>query len=1226
MASNYCSSTETTNFARLSRLIVDVCCDVLRAVLKAKIPPPGLNAILQSQRVHLTRSLEYRQQQLLFPPGGVFNGTLEDLDFSLIYRLIRNLQGINIPPHTKGWGKSPYKTDRSLAANIDRLRILRNEAHGHLPTASLSDTDLQDKWDFIRQIIFEIEQGALTGNTYVTAVDNLLTVTMDPDTEDEYIEKLRKQDDFEAVVEDIKAKQGTMATNVSDVNARKETMVTGQETMTKDISNDTARLETIATDIIDVPTRLETIATRQETMTMDISNDTARQETIVTDIIDVPSRLETIATRQESVANDLQIIQVVNTCEINQVLKNSTSVHLTIKPKNLVLGEGGRIIDDGAKQETMATLHDAMEAVQEVAEVVKYMADGQETFRARQDTMSGRQETMANDLHILQGAVSDVTARHNTTARYVDDIKEEMNNAKGRQETLTTDMGNMKAEVIDMKGRQDTLSKDVDTLKERDPKLAAMIETTRAKIEGDRLNYEFIATKSFHEAQKKLKNRMVIIKGNTGDGKSSIAMEILRFLCCDEEGQQKRCLQPLELHDIKDMNLVAPKSGLVIYFDDIFGKNVVCKGDVDEWEKREECILSKFCESENSEGNILVMTIRSEILNSLGSSFSKKIFTEENIVDLSEYKDEEEKRKLLRLYEPKDKFDKWTDVEEKEIFKSCPDIGFPQCCRLFRDTPTLQAEKVNFFRRPFHFVKSCLDKLKDGKFYGLLYLFLNGGKVIENDLDPSNENVDKTLLEAAFAVDVVKVDPTNELVYNKGRKAEFVKESLESLLGSLVKKESTLKQGRLYPCYKFSHDSIEETVALLYGEKTPIGYIQNCPRKLLSYITTKKTTPNRIVISFDDQTNAMCKRIVKEFKSLDPRSYWYSSEWEYLVTLDVWTDCQFLRGFFRYLSDQNVDNRLCHKIKHDLFNRACSTGSDECALFLLSKGVKPDKETPFRVVKGGSVQLLTEILKCKVIPTARADWSRSSNIHYNRNINVLHEACLFEREEMVTMLCDTYPDLVHETDNYRHSTLHFVARTGNCGLFQTVETLILKSLCRVEDVQHKCEIEDGRVVHRSCVCGQYMSRLVDVFGYTILHHSCMMGHRELSLYLCQCYPALTTAVDKHGLTILHYSCNEGHRELSVELCRLYPALTTAVDNNGYNCLHHIARMTSDVDMFTECERHVKQYVEKTGGKYDITTLLTNDGKSVLDLAKEWTEWRKLDNNPLYDHLVQLFAK
>ncbi|XP_033724721.1 uncharacterized protein LOC117314739 isoform X4 [Pecten maximus] len=1036
MASKYCSSTETTNFARLSRLIVDVCCDVLRAVLKAKIPPPGLNAFLQSQRVHLFKSLEYRQQQLLFPPGGVFTGTLEDLDFSLIYRLIRNLQGINIPPHTKGWGKSPDKTDRSLAANIDRLRIQRNEAYGHLPTASLSGTDFKDKWDLVRQIIFEIEQGALTGNTYVTAVDNLLTVSMDPDTENEYIEKLRKQqDDFEAFVEDIK------------------------------------------------------------------------------------------------------------------------------------------------------------------------------------------------------GAVSDVTARLDMT---VDEIKEEMNNAKGRQETLTTDMGNMKAEVIDMKGRQDTLSKDVDTLKERnskltamierDPKLAAMIETTRAKIEGDRLNYEFIATKSFHEAQKKLKNRMVIIKGNTGDGKSSIAMEILRFLCCDEEGQQKRCLQPLELHDIKDMNLVAPKSGLVIYFDDIFGKNVVCKGDVDEWEKREECILSKFCESENSEGNILVMTIRSEILNSLGSSFSKKIFTEENIVDLSEYKDEEEKRKLLRLYEPKDKFDKWTDVEEKEIFKSCPDIGFPQCCRLFRDTPTLQAEKVNFFRRPFHFVKSCLDKLKDGKFYGLLYLFLNGGKVIENDLDPSNENVDKTLLEAAFAVDVVKVDPTNELVYNKGRKAEFVKESLESLLGSLVKKESTLKQGRLYPCYKFSHDSIEETVALLYGEKTPIGYIQNCPRKLLSYITTKKTTPNRIVISFDDQTNAMCKRIVKEFKSLDPRSYWYSSEWEYLVTLDVWTDCQFLRGFFRYLSDQNVDNRLCHKIKHDLFNRACSTGSDECALFLLSKGVKPDKETPFRVVKGGSVQLLTEILKCKVIPTARADWSRSSNIHYNRNINVLHEACLFEREEMVTMLCDTYPDLVHETDNYRHSTLHFVARTGNCGLFQTVETLILKSLCRVEDVQHKCEIEDGRVVHRSCVCGQYMSRLVDVFGYTILHHSCMMGHRELSLYLCQCYPALTTAVDKHGLTILHYSCNEGHRELSVELCRLYPALTTAVDNNGYNCLHHIARMTSDVDMFTECERHVKQYVEKTGGKYDITTLLTNDGKSVLDLAKEWTEWRKLDNNPLYDHLVQLFAK
>ncbi|XP_033724722.1 uncharacterized protein LOC117314740 [Pecten maximus] len=1217
MAAKYQSTKETVNFARICRLMIDVVPDVFRELLHSRLPTSGLGPVLGNQKGQIFSLLNNQQKKILFPKGGVFAGSLQDLDTSLIYILLRNLG--NIPPHKNGWGRVPDVADRSLSANIDRLRVQRNEAYAHANTASISDGDFKIRWADIRKSVEDIENTVLTSMAFVAKVDSILSMRIDPQTEQNFIVLVQK---LEGEIGDIKVQQDTMKTDVEDVKGeigdikvQQDTMKTDVEgvkgavsdvtalhnTTTRDVgeikgavSDVTARLDMTVVEIkgavSDVTARHDTTARDVDEIKGAVSDVTARHDTTARDVDDIKGAVSDVTARHDTTARDVDEIKG----EIGDIKVQQDTM------KTDVEGVKGEIGDIKVQQDTMKTDVEGVKgAVSDVTgrldmtvdEIKGAVSDVTARLDMTVDEIKGavsdvtaRHDMTARDVDEIKGAVSDVTARHNTTARDVDEIKGAVSDVTARHDTTARDVDEIKAEVSDVKNRQDTIAKDVDTLKERNSKLTAMIETTKIKIKRDRLNYQFIATKNFHEAQKKLKNRMVIIKGNTGDGKSSIAIELLRFLCCDEEGQQK---QPLELHDIKDVDLVAPKSGLVIYFDDIFGKNVVCKGDVDEWEKREECILSKLCESEKSEGNILVMTIRSEILNSLDSSFSKNIFTEENIVDLSENKDEEEKRKLLRLYMPLVKFDKWTDDEEKEIFKLCPDIGFPQCCRLFRDTPTLQAERINFFRRPFHFVKSCLDKLKDGKFYGLLYLFLNGGKVIENDLDPSNENVDKTLLEAAFAVDVVKVDPTNELVYNKGRKAEFVKESLESLLGSLVKKE-----GGFYPCYKFNHDSIEETVALLYGEKTPIGYIQNCPSKLFSYITTTKNTPNRIVISSDDQTNAMYKRTVKEMKeckSVDPKRYRCSSVWNYLVKLDVWTDCQFLQGFVTYLSDQKVDNSLCHEIKHDLFNQACSTGSAECALFLLSKDVKPDKKTPFRVVKGGSVQLLTELLKCKVItPTARADWSRSSNIHYSRDINVLHEACLFEREDMVQILCDTYPDLVHETDQYRQSTLHFVARTGNCGIFQTVERLILKSLYR-DKVQDKCEIEDGHVVHRSCVCGQYMSQLVDWEGYTILHVSCKMGHRELSL----------------------------------ELCKLYPALTTAVDNRGYNCLHHIAIGTSDVDMFTECERHVKQYVETTGGKYDITTILTNDGKSVLDLAKEQTErerkWRKLDNNPLYDH-------
>ncbi|XP_033727423.1 uncharacterized protein LOC117316762 isoform X2 [Pecten maximus] len=1041
MAATYPTTKKTTNFARICRLVVDVFPDIFRQLLVARLPASGLTTALGTNRKVIFPLLNFQQKRILYPQLGVFRGSEKDLDVSLLYILLRNL--VNIPPHKNGWGRDPDIADRSLSANIDRLRSQRNEAYGHAKSASISDTDFQTRWADIRQSIEDLQSGGHITGTFVVAVDKIGTMRMDPSTERNFIALVKE----------------------------------------------------------------------------------------------------------------------------------------------------------------------------------------------------------------------------------------------------------MEGEICDVKQRQDEMTTDMDNLKGRDPKLTAMIDTTKSTIQTEKESYKYISTKSLQDAhQKLLENKIVIIQGNSGDGKSSTALELLGLLCCnEEEGQHKRCRQPLQLHEIKDLDSVAPKSQLVIYFDDIFGTNVVCQEGVKEWEKREKEIIAKLCGNE-SESNYLVITIRSGMINSL--SGLGKLFTKENIVDLSQYKEDKEKLALLKLYQPKTEFVKWTDDEEKQIVASAPDIGFPQCCRLFRDTPSLQTERVKFFERPLHYFKSSLSKLEDGKFYGLLYLFLKGGSVLEHDLDPFIENIEENEeMKAAFAFDVVKVNPTSELIYKKEKKAEFVKESLECLFGWLVRKESTL--WKKCPFYKFKHDSIEETVALLYGEKTPIGYIQNCPRKFLSYVTTTKNTPNRIVISSDNQTNAMYKRIVTEFQSVDPESYWYLSEYEYLFRLDVWTDTLFLQGFIRWLSGQNDDKNLHQLIKCALLNEACSAGLEDHFSYLLSVGATPDNNTPFIVVEGGSVRLLTQILMYGVIPTAKARESQSS--HYTEDINVLHEACLFEREVMVTMLCDTYPDLVHETDRYGRSPLHLVARTGNVGIFQTVERMILKSLCRVEDVQRKCEIEDGRVVHRSCVCGQYMSQLVYEDGFTILHHSCMYGHRVLSLYLCECYPALTTALTNDGWTILHWSCSQGHRELSLELCKLYPALTTAVDkygstilhrscrwghrklslelcklypalttavdndgwtilhvscswgrrelslelcqcypalttavtNNGYNCLHHIARETSDVDMFTDCERHVKQYVEKTGGKYDITTLLTKRGKSVLDLAKEQTEWermlRKLDN-PLYDHLVEVFTK
>ncbi|XP_033739800.1 uncharacterized protein LOC117327078 [Pecten maximus] len=75
-----------------------------------------------------------------------------------------------------------------------------------------------------------------------------------------------------------------------------------------------------------------------------------------------------------------------------------------------------------------------------------------------------------------------------------------------------------------------------------------------------------------------------------------------------------------------------------------------------------------------------------------------------------------------------------------------------------------------------------------------------------------------------------------------------------------------------------------------------------------------------------------------------------------LITSDVnhgKGDVNVLKKVVQYLNDD---------IALDLLNKACDSGSEECALYLLSGNVKPDKHTPFCVAKGGSLNVLKKVL------------------------------------------------------------------------------------------------------------------------------------------------------------------------------------------------------------------------------------------------------------------------
>ncbi|OWF44068.1 hypothetical protein KP79_PYT21120 [Mizuhopecten yessoensis] len=226
MATNYQSSKETTNFARICRLVIDVIPDLLRDLLNTRLPASGLSAVLTTQKRKIFSVLLRHQKNILYPQGGVYEGSVKDLDTSLLYILLRNIG--NIPSHQKSWGNAPNIADRSLSANIDRLREQRNEVFAHAPNTSLSDGDFQASWDIIRQSVEEIQNSELNTGRFVVAVDEILTMEMDHRMTNKYIEALLldiKDDlkkDVGAVKEDVGAVKEDVGAVKEDVGAVKE--------------------------------------------------------------------------------------------------------------------------------------------------------------------------------------------------------------------------------------------------------------------------------------------------------------------------------------------------------------------------------------------------------------------------------------------------------------------------------------------------------------------------------------------------------------------------------------------------------------------------------------------------------------------------------------------------------------------------------------------------------------------------------------------------------------------------------------------------------------------------------------------------------------------------------------------------------------------------------------------------------------------------------------------
>lgn len=185
--SKYMSTPDTTNFARVARLLLGPCTDVLRAVLMKEISPPALESkvrlFIANQQKNNKSQITKTQEQL------VYGRNYSQFDISLLYFLLRNL--CSIPPHTKQWGNNPRPGDRSVSANIERIRLIRNE-YGHNSEFSISVNNFNDIWQEMFDIVKDLERYVGTSTECQDAVIDLRTCPMDPKQSRQDVDQLNE--------------------------------------------------------------------------------------------------------------------------------------------------------------------------------------------------------------------------------------------------------------------------------------------------------------------------------------------------------------------------------------------------------------------------------------------------------------------------------------------------------------------------------------------------------------------------------------------------------------------------------------------------------------------------------------------------------------------------------------------------------------------------------------------------------------------------------------------------------------------------------------------------------------------------------------------------------------------------------------------------------------------------------------------------------------------------
>ena len=183
------SSKESTNFARLCRLLVDGGTQALRLQFDRIHPPASLPAVLKGHKSTLEKlkgkkNLNVNHFKVLYPDGPS-SVSSEQFDMTLLTVLLRNICGLN-PPNS-GWDSLPPSSDRSLEANIARVKFYRIKYFALAREASVDDATFNAHWQDVSAALIALGIDA-------ASINKLKSEGIDPYMERNYRELLERDE------------------------------------------------------------------------------------------------------------------------------------------------------------------------------------------------------------------------------------------------------------------------------------------------------------------------------------------------------------------------------------------------------------------------------------------------------------------------------------------------------------------------------------------------------------------------------------------------------------------------------------------------------------------------------------------------------------------------------------------------------------------------------------------------------------------------------------------------------------------------------------------------------------------------------------------------------------------------------------------------------------------------------------------------------------------------